>query len=99
MSAVHEPVGIGRALGLAPEEDSGALVRVDDLHKAYDGQAVLKGVSLELRPGEVILLRGNNGSGKTTLLNILTGQLAPDGGAIDFAINGAREVFRFPRAF
>jgi ABC-type multidrug transport system ATPase subunit len=37
----------------------------------------LKDVAVELRPGEVVLLRGANGSGKTTLLNILTGNLVP----------------------
>src|SRR3569833_18109 len=55
------------------------------LRKAFGGQVVLDGVDLELREGEVILLRGENGSGKTTLLNILTGNLAPDSGSIQLA--------------
>jgi ABC-type uncharacterized transport system ATPase subunit len=54
------------------------LLRVAGLSHAFGGQKVLKDVAVELRPGEVVLLRGANGSGKTTLLNILTGNLVPD---------------------
>ena len=45
---------------------------------------MLDGVSGEIHPGEVILLRGENGSGKTTLLNILTGCLEPEAGTISY---------------
>jgi branched-chain amino acid transport system ATP-binding protein len=67
------------------------------LHKAFGGQVVLNDISLALRQGEVVLLRGENGSGKTTLLNILTGNLEPDKGEIQVAINGTKEAFTFPR--
>lgn len=49
---------------------------------------MLDGISGEIRPGEVILLRGDNGSGKTTVLNILTGFLAPDAGSIVSRVTG-----------
>lgn len=65
--------------------------------KAFDGQVVLDDISLDLRQGEVVLLRGENGSGKTTLLNILTGNLEPDRGEIHVNINSSKEVFSFPR--
>ena len=65
------------------------------LTKAFGGQTVLDRVSLELYNGEVVLLRGDNGSGKTTLLNILTGNLEPDSGYIQFFTNGKKEEFRF----
>lgn len=67
------------------------------LRKAFDGQVVLDNISLNLRQGEVVLLRGENGSGKTTLLNILTGNLEPDRGEIDININSGRETFEFPK--
>jgi len=80
-----------------PPPDDGALLRIKGLCKAFGGQVVLDGVSLELRRGEVALLRGDNGSGKTTLLNILTGNLEPDAGTIQLFTNGMAENFHFPR--
>ena len=73
------------------------LMRARGLRKAFGGQVVLDGVDFELHEGEVVLLRGPNGSGKTTLLNILTGNLAPDAGAIRLTVNGTQEEFTFPR--
>jgi branched-chain amino acid transport system ATP-binding protein len=67
------------------------------LRKAFGGQVVLDGVNLELREGEVILLRGDNGSGKTTLINVLTGHLEPDAGTIHYLADGSPREFRFPR--
>lgn len=69
------------------------------LHKAYGGQVVLDDVSLDLKQGEVVLLRGENGSGKTTLLNILTGNLEPDKGELHVSINGDKEEFSWPRSW
>ncbi len=73
------------------------LLRAEGLKKAFGGQVVLDGVNLELRRGEVVLLRGENGSGKTTLLNILTGNLEPDAGAIHYLADSTPRSYRFPR--
>ncbi len=67
------------------------------LRKSFGGNTVLHRASMELRRGEVVLLRGDNGSGKTTLLNILTGNLEPDEGELQLVADGTREQFRFPR--
>lgn len=74
------------------------LLRFRDLHKSFGGQTVLGGINGEIRPCEVILLRGENGSGKTTLLNILSGCLEPDRGSIEIAKPDGvdRESFTFP---
>lgn len=79
------------------EEPGRVLMQVKGLRKAFGGQVVLDGVDLELREGEVVLLRGENGSGKTTLLNILTGNMEPDTGEIQLFVNSHAECFRFPR--
>jgi heme ABC exporter ATP-binding subunit CcmA len=51
-----------------------------ELTKNYGRQAVLRGLSMELRPGEITLLTGSNGAGKTTTLRILAGLARPDSG-------------------
>jgi len=81
----------------APEAKGCVQLRASGLKLAFGGQVVLDGVDLELRQGEVVLLRGENGSGKTTLLNILTGNLEPDSGTIDYLADGTPRTFSFPR--
>ncbi|MBV8640696.1 MAG: ATP-binding cassette domain-containing protein, partial [Verrucomicrobia bacterium] len=58
------------------------LISVRDLHKWYSGVHALKGVDLDVRPGEVCGLVGDNGAGKSTLIKILSGVHRPDRGEI-----------------
>lgn len=49
------------------------MLRVQNIEARYGGNRALKGVSLEVRQGEIVCLIGANGAGKTTLLNCLSG--------------------------
>jgi ABC-2 type transport system ATP-binding protein len=57
-------------------------VQVRGLRKAFGTQEVLKGVDLDVAPGEVVGLIGPNGAGKTTLMSCLLAFLRPDEGSI-----------------
>jgi branched-chain amino acid transport system ATP-binding protein len=55
---------------------------ITGLTKSFGGLRVTNGVDLAVAPGERRLIIGPNGAGKTTLFNLITGELAPDAGAI-----------------
>jgi branched-chain amino acid transport system ATP-binding protein len=55
---------------------------VSGLNKSFGGLRVTANVSLAVEPGERRLIIGPNGAGKTTLFNLITGEIAPDGGSI-----------------
>jgi lipopolysaccharide export system ATP-binding protein len=55
---------------------------VDNIGKAFRGRTVVKGVTLQLRRGEVLGLLGPNGAGKTTCFYMITGLIPADYGAI-----------------
>lgn len=74
------------------------VVRAEGLSRSYGQGAgtvhALRDASLELRAGELVVLRGPSGSGKTTLLNLLGGLDAPDSGTVwigDRQLTGAPE--------
>ena len=61
---------------------SGPVLRASDLEKSYGKRQVLKSVSVEVHPGEVVGLLGPNGAGKTTTFYCVVGLTRPDAGAV-----------------
>ncbi len=58
-------------------------LQVTDLTKSFNGNPVLRGVSLEIETGGITAVLGPSGCGKTTLLRLVAGFLRPDGGSIE----------------
>ena len=73
---------IGSFLSTRAEQSHrlGSFPSAANLDFAYNGKPILKNFSLQLAPGERVVVVGPNGSGKTTLANILSGYLAPSDG-------------------
>ncbi|WP_188193318.1 sugar ABC transporter ATP-binding protein [Nonomuraea sp. SYSU D8015] len=61
------------------------LLNVERVSKSFAGVTVLREVSFDIQPGEVLALVGENGAGKSTVLSLITGLLAPDSGTIRYA--------------
>ena len=60
------------------------MLTIDNLHQAYGGSHILRGLSFEVKTGEVTTLLGRNGVGKTTLLKSLMGLVKTKQGSITF---------------
>ncbi len=84
-----EPRGYeGEGGGCAPARGDGATLTVARLHKSYSSGGgrlhVLRGLDLEVQPGEVVAVVGASGSGKSTLLHLLGALDRPDEGVIRY---------------
>jgi ABC-2 type transport system ATP-binding protein len=71
----------------APASDQAisSVIRVDGIRHSYGQRAALKGISFDVRAGEIFGLLGPNGSGKTTLFRILSTLMLPTGGQATIA--------------
>jgi len=58
------------------------VLQIRGLRKSYGRLQVLRGLDLDVRPGEICGLLGRNGAGKTTLVSVVSGLLAADGGSV-----------------
>ena len=65
----------------------GAAIRIEGVRKRFGAVEVLRGLELEVAPGELFTLLGPSGCGKTTLLRILAGFERPDAGRV--TVDGA----------
>ena len=60
------------------------MLKVDDIHVYYGAIHAIKGVSFEVKEGEIVALIGANGAGKSTILKTVSGLLHPRSGSISF---------------
>ena len=94
-SVLHAPAAAPAAATLpaAAPTPAGGHLRVQGLSKSYGTLEVLRGVDLEVRPGEVTVILGPSGSGKSTLLRLVNHLERPDHGFV--ALDG--EVIGYAR--
>jgi branched-chain amino acid transport system ATP-binding protein len=69
------------------------LLEVDDIHVFYGNIEALRGVSLQIRSGEIVTLIGANGAGKSTTLSTISGLLRPRSGKVTYL---GRDVTSLP---
>ena len=93
-------------------QDARVVLEVEDVRKSFGGLQALRGVTLDVREGEILGLIGPNGCGKTTLINMITGHLPLSGGTIKLggekisglpahmiARRGIARTYQIPRPF
>ncbi|MEV6162118.1 sugar ABC transporter ATP-binding protein [Streptomyces sp. NPDC052052] len=73
----------GKTAVVTDGPSAAAVLRVRGVTKSFGGAAALKGVDLDLHPGEIHALMGMNGAGKSTLVQILSGVHQADGGTVE----------------
>lgn len=69
-------------MSLTPTATPDSVVTFTDVTLGYGDFTVLQGISLDVKPGQVVVMMGGSGSGKTTLLRAATGQIQPRHGTI-----------------
>jgi energy-coupling factor transport system ATP-binding protein len=87
-AAESATLAVGGDAPPGPRANGAPLALVENVSFSYDGHEALRGVSLALRPGEVVALMGRNGSGKSTLLKLLAGLYKPSRGSVSLALTG-----------
>ena len=68
-------------------QNNNVLIKIDNIHKKYDDKEILKGISLDIHKGEVLVLLGPSGCGKSTLLRFINRLEQIQAGDIKFKNN------------
>jgi len=81
---------------LGTERKSPPFLELRGVHKRFGGVTALRGVDLDVYPGEVVALVGDNGAGKSTLVKTISGAIPADEG--EFLVEGRRVSLGTPHA-
>ena len=68
----------------AASASNGVILKLEDVHTYYGAIHALKGVTIDVREGEIVTLIGSNGAGKSTTLRTINGLVHPRQGSITF---------------
>jgi len=82
----------------SPHFDEEPILQTDKLVKIYGGRAVVNGVDINVRRGEIVGLLGPNGAGKTTTFYMIVGLVRPNGGRVFFDDEDVTSMPMFRRA-
>jgi branched-chain amino acid transport system ATP-binding protein len=85
MDMTDMPTTMSTTAGSTTSDSSSALLRLTNIESAYGPIKAIRGVSLEVKKGQIVTLLGSNGAGKTTLLKTISGILDPVRGTVEFA--------------
>ncbi len=73
------------------------MLKLTNLEKSFNDLNIVKNLSLEVEPGEILALVGPSGCGKSTLMNMISGLIEPDKGTIEKKIEKIGYLFQGPR--
>ncbi len=79
-------------------EGQAEVLLTDDLVKIYSGRAVVNGIKLSVRQGEIVGLLGKNGAGKTTTFYMIVGLVRPNSGRVVFSGTDVTDYPMYKRA-
>jgi phospholipid/cholesterol/gamma-HCH transport system ATP-binding protein len=85
-------------MSASPQNNGNVGVAVRDLHRSFNGNEVLKGISFDVKPGETFVIMGPSGSGKSVLLKHIIGLEDPDSGEIliaDQSVHGSEVLSNY----
>ena len=82
MTALPETAGLTQPVPTAPDE--APVLKLLNVESAYGPIKAIRGVSLQVRRGEIATVLGSNGAGKTTILKTISGIIDPRRGSIEF---------------
>jgi branched-chain amino acid transport system ATP-binding protein len=85
MDMTDMPTTMSTTAASTTSDSNSALLKLTNIESAYGPIKAIRGVSLEVKKGQIVTLLGSNGAGKTTLLKTISGILDPVRGTVEFA--------------